>query len=97
MLGPDDRRNFYRMMINADVRLWSSPGAEPLRGKCLDLSATGMGVEVPIPFELGTELEVRLDSTNQAVPPLQAKTKVVRCQAQANLSYHLGLEVVQML
>lgn len=96
MLGHDDRRNFYRMMINAEVTLRRAGNPMPLIGTCLDLSATGLGVSLGEPLALGDEVHAKLASQNNGVPPLEAEAKVIRCEQQAPGSYVLGLEITRM-
>ncbi len=95
MIGHDDRRNFYRMMVNADVSMKLDTMDGELIGRCMDLSATGMGVLCNEPIELGQTVEVRLESVDKMVPALKASTRVMRCEAVDN-DYLLGLEIIEM-
>ncbi|PPC74045.1 PilZ domain-containing protein [Pokkaliibacter plantistimulans] len=93
MIGHDDRRNFYRMMINAEVVLWMANRSAPLRGVCQDLSATGMGVIVSSPLQPGEEIMVKLASQSNS---LEAEARVVRCDSKGPQEYLVGLEVIRM-
>lgn len=93
MLTKGDNRNYFRMMVNADVQLLiNDPEAgRTLDGICRDLSASGMAVEVDEPLEMGTMLRVRLASANASIPPLDASAKVMRCSQESEDIYQLGL------
>lgn len=98
MLSRNDKRNFFRMMINCDVQiLINDPeSGRELDGICRDLSATGMSVEVDEPLEMGMMLHVRLDSNNPSVAPLDAHAKVVRCAQEGEDLYLLGLLFIEL-
>lgn len=95
MLTIDERRNFYRMMVDAAVTLRVA-NAAPLHGKCLDLSATGLGVLTSEAIDVGINVDATLESADRLVPPLHAQARVVRCLAQGDGSWQLGLEILEM-
>jgi c-di-GMP-binding flagellar brake protein YcgR len=96
MISHDDRRNFYRMMVNAEVTLMHLATDTRYEGVCINLSATGMAVSVSEMIEADSELQVRLEAADQMVPALNANTKVIRCIAQGDGSYMLGLEILDV-
>mgnify|MGYP006158492017 FL=1 len=98
MLTKGDNRHYFRMMVNADVKLMiNDPEAgRTIDGICRDLSATGMSVEVDEPLEMGLMLHVRLESTNTSLVPLDAHAKVVRCGAESEDVYLLGLLFIEL-
>ncbi|MBU2070310.1 PilZ domain-containing protein [Rheinheimera muenzenbergensis] len=98
MLTKGDNRHYFRMMVNADVKLMiNDPEAgRTIDGICRDLSATGMSVEVDEPLEMGTLIRVRLDSANASVPPLDASAKVMRCAQESEDIYQLGLAFMEL-
>lgn len=95
MLTIEERRNFYRMMVDAAVTLKVANSA-PLSGKCLDLSATGLGVLTSESLEMGAAVAVVLESSDRLVPPLHAQARVVRVSPQGDGSWQLGLEILEM-
>ncbi len=98
MANRNDNRHFYRMMVNADIKLMINDPetARVLDGVCRDLSASGMSVEVDEPLEMGTLLRIRLESPNASVPPLDATAKVMRCSQDNEDSYNLGLAFIDL-
>ena len=94
----NDHRHFYRMMVNAEVKLMINDpeAARVLDGVCRDLSASGMAVEVDEPLEMGTLIRVRLDSANASIPPLDASAKVMRCSQESEDIYQLGLAFMEL-
>ncbi|GGW58268.1 PilZ domain-containing protein [Alishewanella tabrizica] len=98
MLNRSDNRHFYRMMVNADVKLMINDpeAARVVDGICRDLSASGMAVEVDEPLEMGTLIRVRLESPNASVAPLDATAKVMRCSQESEDVYNLGLAFIEL-
>lgn len=98
MLTKGDSRHYFRMMVNADVKLMiNDPEAgRVIDGICRDLSASGMAVEVDEPLEMGTLVRVRLESANASVPPLDAVGKIMRCSQESDECYQLGLAFLEM-
>ncbi len=98
MLNRNDKRNYFRMMVNAEVQMMINDpeSGRGLSGICRDLSATGMAVEVDEPVEMGTMIHLRLESTNSSVVPLDAHAKVVRCSQESEDLYQLGLTFIEL-
>lgn len=98
MVNRNDNRHFYRMMVNADVKLMINDpeAARVVDGVCRDLSASGMSVETDELIELGTLIRIRLESPNASVPPLDATAKVMRCSQDSEESYNLGLAFIEL-
>lgn len=98
MLTKGDNRNYFRMMVNADVKLLINDpeSGRSIDGICRDLSATGMSVEIDEPLEMNTLVRVRLDSANASVPPLDAVAKVMRCSQESEEVYQLGLAFMEL-
>jgi c-di-GMP-binding flagellar brake protein YcgR len=94
----EDKRNFFRMLVNTDahIQLLDSETGHEVNGTCRDLSATGMAVEVDEMVELNTILRVKIESSNNVVPPLDAVCKVVRVQAENDDNFLVGLEIVEL-
>ena len=98
MLTRNDKRNYFRMMVNSDVQMIVNDpeSGRVLSGICRDLSATGMSVEVDEPLEMGTLLHLRLESNNSSVVPLDAHAKVVRCAQEGEDIYQLGMSFIEL-
>ncbi|MBN7822109.1 PilZ domain-containing protein [Bowmanella sp. Y26] len=98
MLGYDDKRDFFRMMVNTacELRITDDESSRTLSAICKDLSATGMSFEVEESIEAGTVVQAVLESSNSQIPSLNAKAKVVRCTAGSDNSYMVGVEIIEM-
>ena len=48
MLGYDDKRNFFRMMVNSpcQLQITDDESSRTMQALCKDISATGMSLEV---------------------------------------------------
>lgn len=99
MLGYDDKRNFFRMMLNSPCELVVSDdeSTRTLQAVCKDISATGMSFEVEEEsVELGTKVQVSIESTSSQIPSLSASAKVVRCGSNGENSCTIGVEILEM-
>ena len=98
MLYNDEQRNFRRMMVDTDatIELSQNGQAMTLNAICRDLSATGMQLYVQEPIDPDTTVTVHIQSANGTVPPLKALTRVVRCTAEDDGQYCLGVEMLDV-
>ena len=99
MLGYDDKRNFFRMMVNSPCQLEinDEESSRTLQAVCKDISATGMSLEVAEPsVELGTKVNVSIDSTSSQIPSLSAIATVVRRVPESESSCLIGVEISEM-
>lgn len=94
----DDKRNFYRMMLNSEVivTVIDDEANSQLTAICRDLSATGMAIELSHPLELGTHVRVKVASLNNAVQSLDAKGKVVRIDEENAECYLIGILIEEI-
>jgi hypothetical protein len=99
MLGYDDKRNFFRMMVNSvcELKIVDDESTRTLQAVCKDISATGMSFEIDeSTVDMGTLVNVYIESTNSQIPSLTADTKVVRCEANDENSCTIGVEILEM-
>ncbi|MFT4927658.1 MAG: c-di-GMP-binding flagellar brake protein YcgR [Phenylobacterium sp.] len=98
MLNHDDKRSFFRMMVNADLELTldDSEAGRVIDAICRDVSSTGMSAEVQEPIEAGARLKAKLASSNPSVPALSADARVIRCSQEFDDTYVLGLEFIEL-
>ncbi|MCF2948898.1 PilZ domain-containing protein [Paraglaciecola aquimarina] len=99
MLGYDDKRNFFRMMVNSvcELKIKDDESTRTAQAVCKDISASGMSFELDEgSLELGTLINVYIESTNSQIPSLTADTKVVRCESIDDNSCSVGVEIIEM-
>lgn len=99
MLGYDDKRNFFRMMVNSPCQVTVEDAQAPatLHALCKDISATGMSLEVEVAsLDIGTPVRVNIDSQSAMIPSLSANAKVVRCAPETDASCVIGVEITEM-
>lgn len=99
MIGYDDKRNFFRMMVNSACELVvnDDESSRSVQAVCKDISATGMSFEVEEEsIELGTQVEVHIESTSAQVPSLCASAKVVRFESGTGNTCVIGVEITEM-
>lgn len=92
MINFDDKRNFYRMMLNSEVDLTiiDDEANSKVVATCRDLSATGMAIEMPHPLEEGTKVRVHVGG-NGAVQALDARGRVIRVTEESAECYLIGI------
>ncbi|GHE91154.1 PilZ domain-containing protein [Thalassotalea profundi] len=98
MLSYDDKRDFYRMMVNSDVTVTiiDDEANSTLLATCRDLSATGLAIEMSHPLALNTLVKVNIDSANNGVQSLNVKGKVVRVTEETSDSYLIGINISEI-
>ena len=98
MVTFDDKRNFYRMMLNSEVMVTiiDDETNRLLTATCRDMSATGMAIEMEYPLDLGTRVRVRVESSTQSIQSLDAKGKVVRVDEESSDCYLVGILIEDM-
>lgn len=94
----DDKRNFYRMMLNSEVTVTviDEEANTKLLATCRDLSATGVAIELPHPLEIGTLVKVSVESANNTVASLDVSGKVVRVTEEGPECYLLGINITEI-
>jgi len=98
MLGHNDKRNYFRMMVNSAVQIMINDPetGRVIDGICRDLSATGMSLEIDEPLEMGTMLFIKMETSNPGIAPLSAHAKVTRCAQEQEDCYQLGVQIVEL-
>lgn len=98
MINLDDKRGFYRMLLNSEVKITiiDDEFNTDLMATCRDLSATGMAIEMDHPIEIGTPVKVSVDSASNSVQALDAKGKIVRLKEEGPECYLLGIEISEL-
>jgi len=96
MLGYDDKRNFYRMMLNSEVviTILDDEATTELFATCRDLSATGMAVELNHPLEMGIKVRMKIASSGTNIQAFDANGKVVRVLEESPDCYLIGITIL---
>ena len=94
----NDKRNFYRMMLNREVvvTIIDEEANTDITAICRDLSATGMAIEVDQPIALGTQVKIKIDSSSNQIQALDARGKIVRLDEESTNSYLLGIAIEEI-
>lgn len=95
MVNFDDKRNFYRMLLNSEVNITviDDEMNSVILATCRDLSATGMAIEMSHPLEIGTKVKAKVESANSAVQALDVTGKVVRIDEESPELYLVGISI----
>lgn len=98
MINYDDKRNFYRMLVNSEVLITviDDEANQQINATCRDLSATGMAVEIEHPIEIGTMVKMKIDSSSASVQSFDAQGKVVRVVEETPENYLVGINITDV-
>ena len=91
-----EKRDYIRMEINSPLTLTLSD-SHKISGLCMNLSGVGMLIQVPEPLEIGLEAEVHLPSYQQSFPPLTARVKVQRLEANDGKEFCYGTAILEII
>lgn len=94
----NDKRDFYRMMLNSEVvvTIIDDEVNSQISATCRDLSATGMALEVEHPLGMGTHVRIKLDSASSQVQALDVSGKVVRIDEESKKCYLIGIYIEEI-
>ncbi|WP_026016693.1 PilZ domain-containing protein [Catenovulum agarivorans] len=98
MIGIDDQRSYYRMMVNADciVVVDNLETPQEFSAICRDLSANGLAIELQESIDVGQEISVRISSASEQIPSLTARGKVLRCIPETSTTFIVGVEIIDL-
>ena len=98
MVNYDDKRDFYRMMLNSEVTVTviDDEANSELLATCRDLSATGIAIEMPHPLEVNTQVRINVDSVNGNVQPLDVIGRVVRVNEESPDCFLVGVNISEI-
>lgn len=93
----DDKRSFRRMQVDtlADLTTIEPVAGMKYTAKCVDLSATGLSLQLDDTLEVGTILSVDIASTHPRIAPLKATAKVIRASKEDDGTLSAGLEIIE--
>ncbi|PCI53532.1 MAG: PilZ domain-containing protein [Gammaproteobacteria bacterium] len=94
----DDKRDFYRMMLNSEVivTIIDDEANSQITATCRDLSATGMAIEMEHPLAISTHVKIKLDSASDQVQSLDMRGKVVRIDEEGEGCYLVGIAIEEI-
>lgn len=94
----DDKRDFYRMMINSEVvvTVIDDEVNSQLSATCRDLSATGMAFEIEHPLAISTHVRARVDSASSQIQALDVRGRVVRIEEESKNCYLIGITIEEI-
>lgn len=92
-----EKRGFIRMQVNTPAVIDISGEDRQEQGLCVNLSGSGMLLEVQEPFVEGSEVTIHLASEHGHSPSIEAACIVTRCRQDTDGKYHLGVTINRIL
>jgi len=98
MINLDDKRDFYRMILNSEVIVTIIDDEDncQIAATCRDLSATGIAIEMEHPLAMSTHVKIKLDSASELVQDLDIQGKVVRIDKECEGCYLVGIYIEEL-
>lgn len=90
----EEKRNFIRMKMDSPLSLTLSD--KSVEGVCIDLSGTGMCIELTQELKLGEQAVVHLPSQQNQVSAFNAIVRINRIMKDGDL-YYYGAEILELL
>jgi len=90
----EEKRNFIRMKMDSPLQLTLSD--KTIEGVCIDLSGTGMCIELKEPLKIGSQAVVHLPSQQSQISAFNAIVRVNRVMEDGDLFYY-GAEILELL
>lgn len=79
----EDRRHFFRMAVDTEVRFRLDGEAATHLGRTRNLSATGILFETTMQIQAGQVLNLRVEPAHAAIPALKAVVNVIRVDEES--------------
>jgi len=94
----EDKRNFYRMMINAEVNVTviDDEVHNQLVATCRDLSATGAALEMEYPLTLGKQVKMSVGSPTGTVDALNIEGRVLRVTKESEDCFLVVISIEEL-
>ena len=93
MRDTSEKRDFIRMHVDTVVELFADGSDQRMEGRCVDLSATGMAVEMDRELGEGQRVHTSLPSNNPDFPPLETVSTVLRSEPMNEGRWRVGLRI----
>lgn len=93
MRDNSDKRDFIRMNVDTAIELFGDGDGQRMEGQCVDLSATGMAVEMETELAEGQRLDTSLPSHNPDFPPFETKATVLRSEPLDGGRWRVALRI----
>lgn len=93
MRDSSEKRDFIRMHVDTAIELFEDGGEKRMEGRCVDLSATGMAVEMDEALVEGQRVHTSLPSHNPDFPPFDTIATVLRSEALDDGRWRVGLRI----
>ena len=90
----EEKRNFIRMKVDSPLSLTLSD--RTVEGVCIDLSGTGMCIELSTELKIGEQAVVHLASHQNQVSAFNAIVRINR-KMHDGQQYYYGAEIIELL
>lgn len=91
----NNKRSFHRMELNLPIVI--TKDGNVYNGTCLDLSSTGMRIEITSSeLHSNDKVHIQLDTNDERFPPLDAEAKLIRVSADEEGKITAAVEFIAL-
>lgn len=95
MIFNPDRRDFRRLNVNTHALVLVKRTGERLQVELCDLSASGCGFLTTTPLAMQEPIEIRIDSPDPAIEPLQRHALISSITPVDDREFRVGAEFAE--
>jgi hypothetical protein len=92
-----EKRDFYRMVVDGDVRYRIEGESQTYTGTVKNLSNSGLLMAADKEIAPGTEMTIAIIPGHAITPPLLAQAKVTRCDSDNSEQFNIACSIERIL
>ncbi|MGD8911471.1 MAG: PilZ domain-containing protein [Candidatus Thiodiazotropha sp.] len=92
-----EKRDFFRMVVEGDVRYRIEGESQVSSGTVKNLSNSGLLMASDKEISLGTKLTIAIVPGHAITPPLLAEAKVIRCDSSDSDQFNIACTLERIL
>ncbi|MET0069413.1 MAG: PilZ domain-containing protein [Candidatus Thiodiazotropha sp.] len=92
-----EKRDFYRMVVNGEIRYRIDGEGQVSGGKVVNLSNSGLLMTTDREIAPGTTLTLAILPGQSITPPLLADASVIRCDSSGDDRYNIACTIDRIL
>lgn len=92
-----EKRDFYRMVVNGEVRYRIDGESQVSSGRVKNLSNSGLLMTIERELAPGTKLALAIVPVHSITPPLLAEASVIRSDAAGGERYNIACTIDRIL
>jgi hypothetical protein len=92
-----EKRDFYRMVVDGEVKYRIEGESQVSSAKVMNLSNSGLLMAADREITSGTKMTIAIIPGQAITPPLMADALVIRCDSAGSGQYHIASTIERIL